>query len=312
MKKTILVTGGAGFIGSNLIKKLLSKGNKVHCLDNFYTGSINNIKKFTSNKNFTYENFDIINNINLKKKFDEIYNLACPASPLQYQYDPIKTIKTSIYGSFNILEFAQNTKAKILHASTSEIYGDPLEHPQNESYNGNVNPIGIRACYDEGKRLSETIFFDHNRIYNTNIKIVRIFNTYGPNLIDSDGRVISNFITQAINNKNITIFGNGKQTRSFCYVDDLITGLIKMMNSKNNIKGPVNLGNPDEIMIEKLAKKIIKITKSKSKIINLKLPKDDPLKRKPNIKKANKLLKWKPTTSLDEGLKKTIDYFKSL
>ncbi|MFW6220284.1 MAG: UDP-glucuronic acid decarboxylase family protein, partial [Nanoarchaeota archaeon] len=307
-KKTILITGGAGFIGSHLTKKLLNQGHTVLCVDNFFTGRKDNILEFLKNPNFELIRHDITRPLFIE--CDEIYNLACPASPPHYQYNAVKTIKCSTIGMINILGLAKRTKAKILHASTSEIYGDPLLHPQKEDYFGNVNPIGIRSCYDEGKRVAECLCMDYNRMQNVNIKIVRIFNTYGPNMDPNDGRVVSNFIMQALQNKNITIYGTGMQTRSFQYVDDLIDGMIKMMNSKD-FKGPVNLGNPDEFKIIELAEKIIKLTNSNSKIIYEKLPGDDPKQRKPDINLAKEKLSWKPLIELNEGLKKTIPYFKN-
>ncbi|MFP4403420.1 MAG: UDP-glucuronic acid decarboxylase family protein, partial [Candidatus Woesearchaeota archaeon] len=307
-KKTILITGGAGFIGSHLTKKLLNQGHTVLCVDNFFTGRKDNILEFLKNPNFELIRHDVTRPLFIE--CDEIYNLACPASPPHYQYNAVKTIKCSTIGMINILGLAKRTKAKILHASTSEIYGDPLLHPQKEDYFGNVNPIGIRSCYDEGKRVAECLCMDYNRMQNVNIKIVRIFNTYGPNMDPNDGRVVSNFIMQALQNKNITIYGTGMQTRSFQYVDDLIDGMIKMMNSKD-FKGPVNLGNPDEFKIIELAEKIIKLTNSNSKIIYEKLPGDDPKQRKPDINLAKEKLSWKPLIELNEGLKKTIPYFKN-
>ncbi len=302
--KKILVAGGAGFIGSHLIKRLLNEGNYVICLDNFLTGQKENIIDFKNN--FKLIKHDIINPIDIK--VDEIYNLACPASPKQYFKYPIYTTKISVFGTLNLLELAAKYNAKYLQASTSEIYGDPLIHPQTEEYFGNVNPIGPRACYDEGKRCAETLCSDFKREKNLNIKIVRIFNTFGENMSKNDGRVISNFIIQALKNENLTIYGDGKQTRSFCYVDDLVNGLIKMMNS--NYFGPINLGNPEEYTILEVAKKIIKLTNSKSKIIFLDALQDDPKLRKPNINKAKQLLNWSPEISFEEGLKKTISYFK--
>ncbi len=302
--KKILVAGGAGFIGSHLIKRLLNESNYVICLDNFLTGQKENIIDFKNN--FKLIKHDIINPIDIK--VDEIYNLACPASPKQYFKYPIYTTKISVFGTLNLLELAAKYNAKYLQASTSEIYGDPLIHPQTEEYFGNVNPIGPRACYDEGKRCAETLCSDFKREKNLNIKIVRIFNTFGENMSKNDGRVISNFIIQALKNENLTIYGDGKQTRSFCYVDDLVNGLIKMMNS--NYFGPINLGNPEEYTILEVAKKIIKLTNSKSKIIFLDALQDDPKLRKPNINKAKQLLNWSPEISFEEGLKKTISYFK--
>lgn len=310
MKNRILVTGGAGFIGSHLCTKLLTLGNEVICLDNFFTGSKANIVNVLENKNFEFIRHDIINPIMLE--VDQVYNLACPASPVHYQYNPIKTIKTSVMGTINMLGLAKRVNAKILQASTSEVYGDPKVHPQIESYWGNVNPIGIRSCYDEGKRCSETLFFDYHRQNQVKIKVVRIFNTYGPNMHPNDGRVVSNFIVQALKGKDISIYGKGEQTRAFCYVDDMVDGLIKMMNSKNEFTGPVNLGNPNEMTIVNLAELIIKLTKSKSKIIFEQLPKDDPQQRQPNISLAKKELNWQPETKLEQGLEKTISYFKSL
>jgi UDP-glucuronate decarboxylase len=304
----ILVTGGAGFIGSHLCKRLLNEGNEVICLDNFFTGSKQNIIHLIDNPYFEIIRHDIEEPILLE--VDEIYNLACPASPIHYQFDPVKTVKTSVMGAINVLEIAKRTGAKILQASTSEVYGDPDIHPQPESYRGNVNPIGIRACYDEGKRCAETLFFDYYRQFNVDIKIVRIFNTYGPRMAINDGRVVSNFIIQALQNKDITIYGDGTQTRSFCYVDDLINGLIKMMNS--NETGPINLGNPEEITIKDLAKIIIKLTNSKSKIIYKPLPQDDPKKRQPDITLAKQQLNWKPIIKLEEGLKQTLQYFREI
>ena len=304
--KKILVAGGAGFIGSHLCEKLLNEGNYVICIDNFLTGQKENIINFK--KNFKFIEHDIINPIDIN--VDEIYNLACPASPKQYFQYPVYTTKISVLGALNLLELASKYNAKYLQASTSEIYGDPLVHPQNEEYFGNVNPIGPRACYDEGKRCAETLCSDFKREKNTDIKIVRIFNTFGPNMKKDDGRVISNFIIQALKNDNLTIYGDGKQTRSFCYVDDLIDGLIKMMNSQ--YFGPINLGNPEEYTILEVAKKIIKLTNSKSKIKFLDSLEDDPKLRKPNINKAKQLLKWSPKISFEEGLKKTIDYFKEI
>ena len=309
-KKKVLVTGGAGFIGSHLCKKLLEKGCEVICLDNLYSGSKENLLEMFQNPYFEFVRHDIT--FPYYAEIDEIYNLACPASPIHYQKDPVQTTKTSVHGSINMLGLAKRTKAKILQASTSEVYGDPEKHPQNETYWGNVNPIGIRSCYDESKRCAETLFYDYKRQYNVKIKIVRIFNTYGPNMQINDGRVVSNFIYQAINNQNLTMYGNGSQTRSFCYVEDLIDGLIKMMDTKENFTGPVNLGNPTENTMNQLANLIIKLTGSKSKITFKPLPLDDPKHRKPDIEMANKNLGWHPKISLKEGLLKTIKYFKSI
>ena len=303
--KKILVTGGAGFIGSHLCERLLNEGNEVICLDNFFTGSKNNITHLIDNPYFEVIRHDIEEPILIE--VDEIYNLASPASPIHYQKDPVKTVRTNVMGAINVLDIAKRTGAKIFQASTSEVYGDPEVHPQVEEYRGNVNPIGARACYDEGKRCAETLFFDYYREYGVDIKVVRIFNTYGPKMAINDGRVVSNFIIQALNNEDITIYGDGSQTRSFCYVTDLVDGFIKMMNS--DLTGPINLGNPDEFTVLELAKKVIKLTNSKSKIIFKPLPEDDPKQRKPNIEKAKKYLNWKPTIKLEEGLKKTIDYF---
>ena len=307
--KKILVTGGAGFIGSHLCKTLLELNNEVICIDNFYSGSKENIEKLIDYEKFEFVKHDIISSLSLE--VDEIYNLACPASPVSYQLDPVRTIKTCIYGSLNMLELAKNTGAKILQASTSEIYGNPLIHPQTEDYVGNVNPIGPRSCYDEGKRASETLFFDYFRQFNIDISVVRIFNTYGPNMSINDGRVVSNFICQALKNQNISIYGDGKQTRSFCFVDDLVSGLILMMGKKD-FQGPVNLGNPDEISVLKLAQDIISLTNSNSSIENKVLPADDPIQRKPDISLAKKELNWSPKTNRIDGLKMTINYFNSL
>ncbi len=305
--KKILVTGGAGLIGSHLCEKLLNLGNEVICLDNFFTGEKQNILHLLENPYFEVIRHDVEKPITLE--VDEIYNLASPASPIHYQKDPVKTIRTNVLGAINMLDLAKKTNSKILQASTSEIYGDPEIHPQKEEYNGNVNPIGPRACYDEGKRCVETLFFDYHREYKVNIKVVRIFNTYGPKMVPNDGRVVSNFIVQALKDEDITIYGDGSQTRSFCYVDDLVDGLIKMMES--NEIGPINLGNPQEISILDLAKLIIRLTNSKSKIVFKKLPKDDPKKRKPDIKKAKEKLKWRPKVDIETGLIKTINYFRS-
>ena len=306
--KRILVTGGAGFIGYNLCVRLLDEGEDIICLDNFFTGTKDNIRKFIGNNRFELVRHDIT-----KEYFaevDQIYNLACPASPPHYQYNAIKTIKTSVLGIINMLGLAKRCKATILQASTSEVYGDPKIHPQTEDYWGNVNPIGIRGCYDEGKRCAETLMMDYHRQNNVDTKIVRIFNTYGPNMAQNDGRVVSNFILQALKNEDITIYGDGSQTRSFCYVDDLIEGLIRMMNSK--LVGPVNLGNPSERTILDFAKLIIKLTKSKSQIIYKPLPSDDPTQRQPDISLAKKELDWEPKIDIEEGLMKTINYFKEL
>lgn len=307
--KRILVTGGAGFIGSHLCKELIKQGNEVICLDNFFTGRKNNIIELLNNPYFELIRHDIVNPILLE--VDQIYNLACPASPIHYQYNPIKTVKTNVIGTMNMLGLAKRVKARILQASTSEVYGDPEIHPQVESYRGNVNPIGIRSCYDEGKRVAETLCFDYHRQENVDIRVVRIFNTYGPNMLENDGRVISNFIVQALNNQDITIYGDGTQTRSFCYVSDLVNGLIKMMN-KDEFTGPVNLGRPEEFTVIDAAKKIIKMTNSNSSIIFKELPLDDPIKRKPDISLAKSLLNWEPVISFEEGLKNTISYFSLL
>lgn len=307
--KKILVTGGAGFLGSNLCKKLLEQGNYVIALDNLYTGKLKNIENLLENKNFKFINHDIIEPIDIT--VDEIYNFACPASPVNYQKDPEFTFKTCVFGIYNMLKIANKTNAKILQASTSEIYGNPLIHPQKEDYFGNVNTVGIRSCYDEGKRAVETIMSDFNRKYGTKIKIARIFNTYGPNMDKADGRVISNFINQALENKDITVYGNGNQTRSFCYVDDLIEGIIKLMESSDDVTYPVNIGNPDERTVLETAEMIIKMTGSISRIVFKEIPKDDPVKRCPDITKANEILKWYPKTSLKEGLEKTIEYYKN-
>lgn len=306
--KRILITGGAGFIGSHLCERLLNEGNDVICLDNFFTGSKDNIRHLLDNNRFELVRHDITKEYFIE--VDEIYNLACPASPPHYQYNAIKTIKTSVLGMINMLGLAKRCKAKILQASTSEVYGDPLIHPQVESYWGNVNPVGIRSCYDEGKRCAETLMMDYHRQNKVDIRIVRIFNTYGPNMDLNDGRVVSNFIVQALKNEDITIYGDGSQTRSFCYVDDLIDGMIKMMNNKKGFIGPVNLGNPSERTILDFAKLIIKLTNSSSKIIYKPLPSDDPSKRQPDISLAEKELNFKPKVDIEEGLIKTIEYFK--
>lgn len=309
--KKILVTGGAGFIGSHLCKRLLEDGNEVICLDNYFTGSKSNIINLIDNPYFELIRHDITMPFFIE--VDEIYNLACPASPIHYQFNPIKTIKTSVMGSINMLGLAKRTKAKILQASTSEVYGDPEIHPQPETYWGNVNPIGSRACYDEGKRCAESLFVNYHKQNDVKIKIARIFNTYGPNMHPNDGRVISNFIVQALQNKPITIYGDGKQTRSFQYVDDLVEALIRLMNTTDDIIGPVNVGNPGEFTILQLADEIIKLTGSKSKIEYLPLPEDDPIQRQPDITLATKLLGcWSPDINLEEGLIKTINYFKPI
>jgi UDP-glucuronate decarboxylase len=308
--KRILITGGAGFIGSHLCERLLSEGNEVICLDNYFTGSKQNIIHLLDNHNFELIRHDITMPVYIE--VDEIYNLACPASPVHYQYNGIKTIKTSVMGAINTLGIAKRTKSKILQASTSEVYGDPEVHPQPEDYRGNVNVLGSRACYDEGKRCAETLFMNYHTQNKVRIKIARIFNTYGPRMRSDDGRVISNFIVQALKNKDLTIFGDGTHTRSFQYIDDLIEGLIKLMGTPDNYTGPVNLGNPSEITINDLAHKIIEMTGSKSKIKFLPLPEDDPQQRKPDISLAIKELQWQPLTGLEEGLQNTIGYFKEI
>ncbi|MED5430179.1 MAG: UDP-glucuronic acid decarboxylase family protein [Pseudomonadota bacterium] len=307
--KKILVTGGAGFIGSHLCKKLIEDGNDVLCIDNYFTGTKKNISDLFSNPYFEMVRHDIC--FPLYVEVDEIFNLACPASPIHYQHDPVQTTKTSVHGAINMLGLAKRIDVKILQASTSEVYGDPEKHPQNEKYWGNVNPIGPRSCYDEGKRCAETLFFDYYRQHDLEIKVVRIFNTYGPKMHPNDGRVVSNFIMQALQNKDLTVYGNGEQTRSFCYIDDLVSGLQKMMNSSRENIGPINLGNPTELKIIDLAKKIIELTDSKSKIINKDLPLDDPIRRKPDISEAKKILDWTPNIEIDDGLKETIKYFKT-
>lgn len=305
----ILVTGGTGFIGSHLCAELLNQGNYVFCLDNLSTSSLKNVQSIAGNPNFEFIEHDIINPIDIR--VDQIYNLACPASPVHYQSDPIKTTKTSVLGIMNLLELANKYNSTILQCSTSEVYGNPLVHPQKETYWGNVNTVGIRSCYDEGKRCAETIINDYRRICGINGKIVRIFNTYGPNMAENDGRVVSNFIIQALKNEDLTVYGDGSQTRSFCYVSDLVKGIIKMMNTEG-FYGPVNLGNPSERTVKNLADLIIGMTNSKSKIVYMPLPSDDPVKRKPDISLAKEKLDWQPVVNIEQGLEKTIDYFKTL
>lgn len=306
----VLVTGGAGFIGSHLCEELLECGNEVICLDNFHTGTMDNILKFIDNPFFRLIKHDIVKPIFLE--VDQIYNLACPASPIHYQHNPVETVKTNVLGAINMLDLANRFKAKILHASTSEVYGDPQVHPQSENYWGNVNPIGPRACYDEGKRCAETLFFDYYRQYMVNIRVVRIFNTYGSHMCINDGRAVSNFTVQALNGQDITVNGDGSQTRSFCYVSDMVDALIRAMNSPVDFTGPLNLGNPAEFTILELAERIVELTGSKSKIIFSPLPQDDPQRRKPDITLAKQLLNWAPQVSLEEGLTLTTAYFKSI
>jgi len=310
LRKRVLVTGGAGFLGSFLCERLLKENCDVVCVDNFYTGTKRNIVHLLDNPYFELVRHDIT--FPLYLEVDEIYNLACPASPIHYQNDPVQTTKVNVHGSINMLGLAKRTKAKILQASTSEVYGNPSVHPQTEEYWGNVNCIGIRSCYDEGKRCAETLFFDYYRQHKLNIRVVRIFNTYGPRMHPNDGRVVSNFILQALKNQDITVYGDGKQTRSFCYVDDMIEGFIRMMQTPDGFTGPVNLGNPQEYSILELAEKIIAHTQSKSKIVFKPLPEDDPLQRKPDIELAKDKLNWLPRTGLEEGLKQTIKFFKTL
>ena len=310
LRKRVLVTGGAGFVGSFLCERLLNEGHDVICCDNFYTGTKRNILHLLDNQYFELIRHDIT--FPLYLEVDQIYNLACPASPIHYQNDPVQTTKVNVHGSINMLGLAKRVKARILQASTSEVYGSPIVHPQTEDYWGNVNCVGIRSCYDEGKRCAETLFFDYHRQHNLDIRVVRIFNTYGPRMHPNDGRVVSNFIIQALSNKDITVFGDGSQTRSFCYVDDLVDGLILMMNGPQDFTGPVNLGNPGEFTILELAEKIIALTGSSSKIIFKTLPQDDPVQRKPDIALARKQLGWEPGIDLDQGLVKTVEYFDKL
>ncbi len=310
MKKRILVTGGAGFLGSHLCERLLNNGNEVICLDNYFTGQKQNIIHLMDNPYFEVIRHDVTMPFFIE--VDEIYNLACPASPVQYQHNAIKTIKTSVMGSINMLGLAKRIKAKILQASTSEVYGDPEIHPQKEEYWGNVNPIGTRSCYDEGKRCAESLFFNYHRQNNVRIKVLRIFNTYGPRMDPNDGRVISNFIVQALKNKDISIYGDGLQTRSFCYIDEMIDGMITFMNSREELTGPMNMGNPVEFTILELAETVIRLTGSKSKIIYKPLPSDDPMQRQPDITMAKSELGWEPKIALEEGLKKTIKYFENI
>lgn len=309
MKKT-LVTGGAGFLGSHLCERLLERGEDVLCVDNFYTGSKQNVSHLMNNPYFEVMRHDVT--FPLYVETDQIYNMACPASPIHYQFDPVQTTKTSVHGAINMLGLAKRVKARILQASTSEVYGDPEVHPQPEEYWGKVNPVGIRSCYDEGKRCAETLFFDYWRQHNLSIKVVRIFNTYGPRMHPNDGRVVSNFIVQALQGKDITIYGDGQQTRSFCYVDDLVEVIIRMMNSPEDFTGPVNIGNPGEFTMLELAEKVLQITGSKSKIIHEPLPSDDPKQRQPNIELAKEKLDWEPKVALEDGLKETIAYFKKV
>ena len=308
--KKILVTGGAGFLGSHLCERLLNEGNEVICIDNYFTGNKRNIVHLMGNPYFEVIRHDITAPFYIE--VDEIYNLACPASPIHYQYNPIKTVKTSVMGAINMLGLAKRIHAKVLQASTSEVYGDPVVHPQPEEYWGNVNPIGIRSCYDEGKRCAETLFFDYHRQNNVRIKVVRIFNTYGPRMHPNDGRVVSNFIMQALRGEDITLYGDGSQTRSFCYCDDLIDGLIRMMATDDSVIGPINIGNPKEFTIKQLAELVIELTGSKSKIVYLPAPADDPQQRQPVIDQAKEILHWEPTIQLREGIMKTIEYFKQL
>ena len=308
--KRILVSGGAGFIGSHLCTRLVNEGHDVICLDNFFTGSKDNIKHLMGNHHFEVVRHDVT--YPYSAEVDEIYNLACPASPIHYQHDPIQTAKTSVMGAINMLGLAMRLDAKILQASTSEVYGDPIIHPQPESYWGNVNPVGYRSCYDEGKRCAETLFMDYYRQNQTRIKIIRIFNTYGPRMLPNDGRVVSNFIIQALNNEDITIYGDGKQTRSLQYIDDLIEGMVRMMDTEDDFTGPINIGNPNEFPVLELAERVIRMTGSTSKIVFKPLPTDDPKQRQPDIKLAKEKLGWQPTVELEDGLKRMIEYFKNV
>ena len=308
--KRILVSGGAGFIGSHLCTRLVNQGHDVICLDNFFTGSKDNIKHLMGNHHFEVVRHDVT--YPYSAEVDEIYNLACPASPIHYQHDPIQTAKTSVMGAINMLGLAMRLDAKILQASTSEVYGDPIIHPQPESYWGNVNPVGYRSCYDEGKRCAETLFMDYYRQNQTRIKIIRIFNTYGPRMLPNDGRVVSNFIIQALNNEDITIYGDGKQTRSFQYIDDLIEGMVRMMDTEDDFTGPINIGNPNEFPVLELAERVIRMTGSTSKIVFKPLPTDDPKQRQPDIKLAKEKLGWQPTVELEDGLKRMIEYLKNV
>lgn len=303
-----MVTGGAGFIGSHICSRLLAEGNYVICVDNLFTGSEDNISDLLANDRFEFLVQDVTKTLEFVN-INQIYNLACPASPVHYQYNPVKTIETNILGAINVLNLAKKNKARVLQASTSEVYGDPLVHPQKESYWGNVNPIGIRSCYDEGKRAAETLFFDYHRQFDVDIKVARIFNTYGPNMQKNDGRVISNFIVQALENQNITIYGNGMQTRSFCFVSDQVDGLIKLMNSDSSVTGPVNIGNPGELTVTEIAKRIVSMTGSNSEIVYCALPLDDPQRRKTDISLAKDLIGWSPVVDIDSGLSITIEYF---
>ncbi len=309
-RKRILVTGGAGFLGSHLIDRLLDQGHEVICVDNLFTGTKRNIDHLHGHNRFEFLRHDVT--LPLFVEVDEIYNLACPASPVHYQHDPVQTTKTSVHGAINMLGLAKRLQCKIFQASTSEVYGDPSVHPQTEDYWGNVNPIGIRSCYDEGKRCAETLFFDYYRQHGLQIKVARIFNTYGPRMHHADGRVVSNFIVQALQGDSISVYGEGLQTRSFCYVEDLVDGIIRLMNTNDNVTGPINLGNPVEFTILELARKVIELTGSSSQIIYRDMPEDDPKQRQPDISKAEEFLSWEPNSQLDEGLEKTIDYFRSV
>jgi UDP-glucuronate decarboxylase len=309
-EKRVLITGGAGFIGSHMCERLVADGYDVLCVDNFYTGARRNLSELLANPHFELVRHDVC--FPLYVEVDQIYNLACPASPVHYQFDPVQTTKTSVHGAINMLGLAKRVKARILQASTSEVYGDPAVHPQTEEYWGNVNPVGPRSCYDEGKRCAETLFFDYHRQHRLTIKVARIFNTYGPRMHPNDGRVVSNFIVQALQNRDITVYGDGTQTRSFCYVDDLVDGLLRFMNSPDDAVGPINFGNPSEFTIRELAEVVVELTGSGSKIIHRPLPEDDPRQRKPDISKAEELLRWRPSVALNDGLEKTIAYFDAL
>ncbi len=309
--KKILVTGGAGFLGSHLCDRLIAQGHQVVCLDSFFTGNERNVAGLAGHPAFTLMRHDVVDAVRIDG-LDEIYNLACPASPVHYQYDPIHTMKTSVLGALNMLELARATGAKVFQASTSEVYGDPTVHPQPEAYWGNVNTIGIRSCYDEGKRAAETLFFDYQRAHNLKIKVVRIFNTYGPRMAADDGRVVSNFIVQALRGEELTVYGDGSQTRSFCYADDLVEGFMRLMNSDDAVTGPINMGNPGEFTMIELAERVLRLTGSKSKLIFMPLPQDDPKQRQPDITRAKSVLGWEPKVALEQGLEKTIAYFRTV